>query len=70
ALADNEVEGFVKIIVVDDYIKGVHIIGEDASTLIHEMVVLMNVNINTSSFMDIIHAHPTLSEIFHSALNI
>jgi len=68
ALADNEVEGFVKIIVVDDYIKGVHIIGEDASTLIHEMVVLMNANINTSSFLDIIHAHPTLNEIFHSAL--
>lgn len=68
AVTLNASEGFVKIIVSNDKIIGCSIIGHDASTLIHEMSVVMNQDMNINHFFDIIHAHPTLSEIFTSAL--
>ncbi|HHU79992.1 MAG: dihydrolipoyl dehydrogenase [Bacilli bacterium] len=63
AVASLNTDGFIKIITIDDIIKGVHIIGAEASVLIHEMSSLMNLNITLSQFEDFIHAHPTLSEI-------
>ena len=64
ALAMNEAEGFVKILIENEYIVGCHIIGHDASTLIHEMMILMNLNVKVSETRNFIYAHPTLSEIF------
>ena len=64
ALAMNEKEGFVKILIENDYIVGCHIIGYDASTLIHEIMILMNLNVKASLLNEFIYAHPTLSEIF------
>ena len=60
----DETDGYVKIITIDDSIVGVHIIGESASVLIHEMSSLMNNGITLKAFKNIIHAHPTLSEIY------
>ena len=68
ALAMNEVEGFIKTLLVDDYIVGCHIIGYDASTLIHEAMLVMNANIKSSVVKNFIFAHPTLSELFKSSL--
>lgn len=64
----DETDGFIKIISVDDYIKGVHILGPNASDIIHEAVVLMNKKVSITEANDFIHAHPTLSETFSSAL--
>lgn len=69
AQAANAVDGFVKVISSEDKIFGVHIIGLSASVLIHEMSVLMNSGMKMSEFKDIIHAHPTLSEIFIDVIN-
>lgn len=68
ALASMDTDGFVKIITIDKVIKGVHIIGSEASILIHEMSSLMNLGITSSQFEDFIHAHPTLSEILNLAI--
>lgn len=68
ALTMDETDGFVKIITINDEIKGVHIIGYDASNLIHEMSALMNYKIKINEFNNIIHAHPTISEIFAQCL--
>lgn len=68
AMAMNEVDGFIKIITHQDVIIGVHIIGYDASTLIHEALPLMNEQITITKACHYIHAHPTLSEIFANAL--
>jgi dihydrolipoamide dehydrogenase len=68
ALSLDETDGFVKIITIGNQIKGVHIIGHEASNLIHEMSSLMNMGITKERFLDFIHAHPTLSELFNSAL--
>ncbi len=60
----NETDGFVKMIVDnDDILIGCHIIGPHASDLIHEVTSMMYKNININEYKNIIHAHPTISEV-------
>ncbi|NLD26585.1 MAG: FAD-dependent oxidoreductase, partial [Acholeplasmataceae bacterium] len=59
----GETDGFVKMIIVDDLIKGVHILGPHASDLIHEAVVLIAKKASIDELHNFIHAHPTLSEV-------
>lgn len=59
----GEVDGFVKIISARNKILGVHIIGPNASDLIHEAAILMKANMSISEVKNIIFAHPTLSEV-------
>ena len=68
ALAMNEADGFVKILTMDDKIAGAHIIGYDASTLIHEIMILMNTNTNVVDAKKFIFSHPTLSELIKNTL--
>lgn len=60
----NETDGFVKMIVDEnDILVGCHIIGAHASDLIHEATALIYKNININEYKNIIHAHPTISEV-------
>lgn len=64
AIEDND--GFVKFLVDDNHNKilGCHIIGTDASTLIHEVLVAMRSGNGTiNSIINTIHIHPALSEV-------
>ena len=63
----GETEGFVKVIADNetDMIKGVHIIGANASELISEAVVAMEFGSSAEDLGRIIHGHPTLSESVH-----
>lgn len=69
AVAMNEVEGFIKVIVSNEKIIGVHIIGYDASNLISQVLPLINENISIVNIKDYIFAHPTLAEIFANAIH-
>lgn len=64
----GETEGFVKVISVDNIIRGVHILGPHASDLIHEAVILLNKEVTKVEFNNFIHAHPTLSETIGQSL--
>lgn len=64
----SNVDGFVKIISCDDKILGAHIIGPNASDLIHEFVVMMNANMTITEAKNMIFAHPTLSEVISGAI--
>lgn len=64
----GETEGFVKVISVDNIIRGVHILGPHASDLIHEAVILLNKEVTKVEFNNFIHAHPTLSETLGQSL--
>jgi dihydrolipoamide dehydrogenase len=57
-------DGFVKIVADAKYgeILGVHIIGPNATELIAEAVVAMDLEATVDELMYTIHAHPTLSE--------
>lgn len=69
ALTLGEAEGFVKIVYDERFgeILGVHIIGPEASTLIHEAVVAMKLEGTVESIGSTVHAHPTLSEAMMEA---
>lgn len=64
ALAMNETDGMVKLISDSDgRIIGCHMFGAHASDMVQEITALMNTGVTTSRLAEIIHIHPTLSEI-------
>ena len=68
ALAMNETEGIVKLLAANDgTILGAHILGAHAADIAQEVAVLMNFNATVSQLRDIVHIHPTLSEILQTA---
>jgi dihydrolipoamide dehydrogenase len=69
AVAVNHSEGFVKVIVGKKYgeILGAHIIGSDATELITEYGLAMNLEATVEEIHGTIHAHPTMSEALAEA---
>ena len=69
AVAMGEADGYCKIITdaEDGRILGCHLFGPHASDIIQEVAALMNKKATVYELQDIIHAHPTLSEVILSA---
>jgi dihydrolipoamide dehydrogenase len=69
AVASNESEGFVKVISAASTgeILGVHIVGNEATELIAEYVLAINLEATVEDIHHTIHAHPTLSEALMEA---
>ena len=69
ARCNAETEGMVKILsdARTDRILGVHIIGPEAGTIIHEAVVAMEFAASAEDLGRICHAHPTLNEAVKEA---
>ncbi|MCR5129923.1 MAG: dihydrolipoyl dehydrogenase [Prevotella sp.] len=64
ALAIDATEGIVKLLVgPDDKIIGCHILGAHAADLVQEIAALMCRDTTLAQLRDIVHIHPTLSEI-------
>lgn len=62
ALEDKD--GFVKLLVGQDRkILGCHIIGSEASVLIHEVLVVMKMGGTVDDIANTVHIHPALSEV-------
>ena len=69
ALSMEETEGMIKILVGEDgSILGAHAYGAHSADLIQEVSALMNRDAKLDEIRDIIHIHPTLSEILQDAL--
>ena len=69
----GETAGFVKILADErtDRVLGVHIVGADAGTLIHEAVLAMEFGASAEDIARTVHAHPTLAEaVKESALDV
>ena len=64
AVAQGETEGFVKVVAdkATGEILGVHIVGPEATELIHEFAVGRTLEATLDEFVHTMHAHPTLSE--------
>ena len=69
AVGMNETEGFLKLVVrtSDGKIVGVQIVGTEASSLIGEACMLVNLGVRVKELAEFIHPHPTLSELFVEA---
>jgi dihydrolipoamide dehydrogenase len=70
ARIDDATDGFVKIVASEEYgeLLGVHMIGGGVTELIAEGVAAMALEGGVEDLVRTIHAHPTLSETFHEAL--
>ena len=69
ARTQGESEGFVKLLADDatDRLLGAHILGPEAGTLIHELVVAMEFGGSVEDIARTCHAHPTLAEAVKEA---
>jgi len=61
-------DGFIQLVVVSGKIVGASILGYSASTLIHEIALIIGSGKLLSDFKDVIFAHPTLSEVLSHAI--
>ena len=69
ALAMGETEGMLKLLVAAEggHILGCHAYGAHAADIVQEVSVLMCKSTTLSELADMVHIHPTLSEILKSA---
>lgn len=69
AQAIGETEGFVKLLYGKEHneLLGAHIIGENATDLIAEMGLALEMELTTDEIHGTIHAHPTIAEAIHEA---
>lgn len=69
ARAIGQTEGFVKILAdaATDRVLGVHIIGHEAGTLIHECAIAMAFGASSEDIARTCHGHPTLNEAVKEA---
>ena len=71
AFADDEIDGFVKVISVDGRIAGAHIVCPEASSLIHQFALMINNKMTVDEALATVFAHPTYSEaVFESLLGL
>jgi dihydrolipoamide dehydrogenase len=63
-----QADGFAKAIVADDgEVLGVHVVGPDASTLVHEVSTAVAAGADAERIAETIHVHPALSEVVQGA---
>lgn len=68
---DNCIEGFIKILAKDGYVKGVSIVSKEASSLVQQMAIAMQNNISVEDLKKVCFAHPTYSEgIFEGLMRL
>ncbi len=69
AVGTGETDGFVKLLygAENHELLGAHIIGSEATELIAELNLAMNLEATVEDVMATIHAHPTLSEVIKDA---
>jgi len=69
ARANADTDGFVKILAdaANDRVLGVHILGPDAGTMIHECVLAMAFGAAAEDIARTCHGHPTLNEAVKEA---
>lgn len=63
-------DGFVKVLVAesDGELLGCHIIGQDATELLSEVVMAMSGELDAQTFLHAVHSHPTSSEAVMEAV--
>ena len=64
----GDTRGFLKVFEKNGICVGTIIIGTRASEIIGEAILAIKTQLKTEKFLEIIHAHPTLSEAFTEAL--
>ncbi len=71
AVTMGETDGFCKVVVHAEtgHILGCHLFGPHASDIIQEACAMISRGATLKQFADVIHTHPTLTEVLQSALH-
>ncbi len=71
AVTMGETDGFCKVVVHAEtgHVLGCHLYGPHASDIVQEACALITRKASLKDFQDIIHTHPTLTEVLQSALH-
>lgn len=71
AVTMGETEGFCKVIVEEEtgLLLGCHLFGPHSSDIVQEVCALINRKSTLKQLQDIIHTHPTLTEVIQSAVH-
>ena len=71
AIADDEIDGFIKVLSVNEKIAGAHIVCPEASSLIHQFALMIGNGLKVEDVLNTVFAHPTYSEgVFESGLGL
>lgn len=71
AQADDEIDGFIKVLSVDNKIVGAHIISPEASSLVQQFALMIDNEIEIDKIKETVFAHPTYSEgVFEAVLGL
>ena len=71
AFIDGELDGMVKVMSVDDKIVGASVVADDASSLLQQLAIAINLETSLDKLNEIVYAHPTTSEaIAEAVLNL
>jgi dihydrolipoamide dehydrogenase len=62
-----ETQGFVKLIARDQRLVGAGVVGPEASELIAELTLALEVGASLEDLALTVHSHPTLAEAVHEA---
>ena len=69
-MGTNDTDGFIKVLVEEgtEVLLGVHIVGPEASNLIAEAAIAIEMGAVAEDVVRTIHTHPTLPESFMEAV--
>lgn len=68
---DNCIEGFIKVLAKDGYVKGASIVSKEASSLIQQIAIAIQNKISVEDLKKVCFAHPTYSEgIFEGVMKL
>lgn len=68
SVADDESEGFIKVLSINDKIVGAHIVSKEASALIHNFSLPIKEGYPVKKLEHLVFAHPTYAEGIHEAI--
>ncbi len=67
AHADEEIEGFIKLLVNGEKLLGVHIVAPEAASLLMQFLILKENNLSYKLLHNVVFPHPTFSEAVYEA---
>jgi dihydrolipoamide dehydrogenase len=67
---DPTAQALIKVVARKGVVKGIHIVGEKATEIIHEGVRAIMSGATVESMAQVIRAHPTFSEIYSEAFHL
>ncbi len=71
AMADDEIDGLVKVLSVNNRLVGAHVISPEASSLIQQFALMIDNELTTDVILKTVFAHPTYSEaVFEAVLGL